>query len=116
MKYAEFACLYVVFGFALYLGCKGWYNFLVALAGRHDRATRRRIASACYLLIVMPLVLIGLGATFLGGIVLIHPRMGPSMLPIALAMACAVLPGANWWFRRWKSLVELGYGRQSQRG
>jgi len=115
MKYVEFICLFAAFGFGLYWGARGWYHFLVRLSGRHDLPVRRRIAAACYVLIVMPLVQIGFGVIWVYGIALIHPPKGPAMLSIPLAMLFAVLPAAHWWISRWKRLAELGYGRQLRR-
>lgn len=114
MNHLKFVGLYTVFGLVIYWGVKAWRNFLVGLAQRYSRTVRRRIASACYLMIIVPIMLVIFGVLWIYGLVLLDVRNGPGLLAIPLAMIGAVFPGLWWWFKRWKGLVELGYGSKER--
>lgn len=111
MNYVELVALDVVTGAVLYVVFVGWYRYLTRLAARHDVDERRRIAQSWYVLLG-PGALVLIMGSWLGGIMLIHPRPGPLVLLPALGTIAAVLPGLVAYLRKWKHLAKLGYGRR----
>jgi hypothetical protein len=114
MIYVLFFALYLCLGLAVFAGFRRWHAFLIRLAEQHDVTTRRKIAARYYPLVAL-LLLAGIGSVLAGSFILILPMIRHDariqiLLPVSLTVA--VSPSFVWWFRRWRALTKLGYGRQ----